>query len=170
MHLPRPATEADLPGIFEIYDHEVRTGIATCDTEPRTPEQRLRWLAAHDPAEHPVLVVEDEATRAVAAWGCLSEWSPRPAYARTCEDTVYVHPDFRGRGLGRLLLAELLRAAKERRRALVIARIVEGNPVSRRLHEAAGFETIGVMPGAAEKFGQVLDVRILGLRLPASSP
>ena len=167
MRALRPATEADLPGIFAIYDDEVLHGIATCDTEPRTPEQRRQWLAAHDPSEHPVLVVEDEATRAIAAWGCLSEWSPRPAYARTCEDTVYVHPDFRGRGLGRLVLGELLRAAEARRRALVIARIVEGNPVSRLLHERAGFETIGVMPGAAEKFGRLLDVRILGLQLGA---
>lgn len=159
----RPATAGDLPAIFAIYDREVLTGTATCDTQPRTEAERLEWLAAHDPVEHPVLVAED--ADGITGWGCLSAWSPRPAYARSVEDTVYVRTDCQGRGLGRRLLARLLDLARERSRALVIARVVEGNPASRHLHEAAGFTTIGVMEGAAEKFGRVLDVRILGLRL-----
>ncbi len=166
MSLLRPAREADLPGIFAIYDHEARHGIATCDTEPRSPEERLIWWRAHDAADYPVLVAEDATTPgAIAAWGALSRWSPRPAYDRTCEDTVYVAGAHQGRGLGRALLEELIRLARARGRALIIARIVEGNPVSRAVHERCGFETLGIMPGAAEKFGRVLDVRILGLRL-----
>lgn len=164
MSVLRLARPGDLAGIFAIYDHEVLHGIATCDTEPRSPDGRLEWLAAHDPVQQPALVVED-AELGIAAWGCLSAWSPRPAYARTCEDTVYVHPRRQGRGLGKLLLDELVRRARDLDRGLVIARIVEGNPVSLHLHERAGFETIGIMPGAAEKLGRLLDVRILGLRI-----
>jgi L-amino acid N-acyltransferase YncA len=163
MRAPRLATEADLPGIFAIYDEEVLHGIATCDTQPRSEAERLDWLRAH-PAGQPALVIDDE-DGGIAAWGCLSAWSPRPAYARTCEDTVYVRADRQGRGLGGTMLRELVGRAKELRRALVIARVVEGNPASRRLHEACGFETIGVMSECAEKLGRLLDVRIMGRRI-----
>lgn len=159
----RAATERDLPGIFSIYDREVLEGVATCDTQPRSVPERLAWFRGHDPRAHPLLVIE-EAGR-VVAWGCLSPWSPRPAYARTCEDTVYVDPRRQGQGLGRLLLHELIARARAASRGLVVARVVEGNPASRRLHESAGFATIGVMPACAEKFGRLLDVRILGLSL-----
>ncbi|HUS23606.1 MAG TPA: GNAT family N-acetyltransferase, partial [Candidatus Binatia bacterium] len=74
---------------------------------------------------------------------------------------VYVHRDFRGRGLARGLMEELMRLAPPRGVQVLMARIVEGNPASRGLHEALGFATIGVMSRVGEKFGRVLDVRLM---------
>jgi phosphinothricin acetyltransferase len=166
MPIVRDATERDLADIFAIYDHEVLHGVATCDTQPRSVPEREAWFATHDPRAYPLIVAEDAGR--IAGWGCLSPWSPRPAYARTCEDTVYVAPDAQGRGIGRALLAELVARARRAERGLVVARVVEGNPASLRLHESAGFETIGVMRRVAEKHGRLLDVRILGLALDAA--
>lgn len=155
----RPATEADLPGIFAIYDEQVLRGTATFDTVPKTAAERLEWFRANPGNRYPVLVAE--AAGGIAGWARLYQWSPRRAYDRTAEDAVYVHPDARGGGLGRCLLRELLSRAPSAGVGVVIARIVEGNPASLRLHEALGFTSIGVMRRVGEKFGRLLDVRLL---------
>lgn len=78
---------------------------------------------------------------------------------------MYVDPNQRGKGVGRALLGELLRVSPERGVRLIIARVVEGNAASRALHEALGFQTIGVMRRCGEKFGRLLDVRLMDRHL-----
>ena len=155
----RPATEGDLPGIFAIYDEEVLRGTATFDTEPKSAAGRLEWLRNDGNGRYPVLVAEVDAE--IAGWARLYAWSPRPAYDRTAENAVYVHARFRGRGVSRALMNELMRQAPARGVQVLIARIVEGNPASLGLHQALGFETIGVMRRVGEKFGRLLDVRLM---------
>ena len=159
----RPATEADLPGIFAIYDREVLHGTATFDTEPKSPAGRLEWFRDTANGRYPILVAEVDG--AIAGWTRLYAWSNRCAYARAAENAVYVHADHRGKGVGRALLAELIRIAPQREVQVLLARIVEGNPASQALHEALGFQTIGVMRRVGEKFGRVLDVRLMDLQL-----
>lgn len=159
----RAATEADLPGIFEIYDEQVLHGTATFDTEPKDAAARLEWFRNDGGGRYPLRVAEIEGR--IAGWARLYAWSPRPAYGRTAEDAVYVHPEFRGRGLGRALLGDLLQLAPQRGVQVLIARVVEGNPASLALHLALGFETIGVMRQVGEKFGRLLDVRLLSRHL-----
>ncbi|HUR40705.1 MAG TPA: GNAT family N-acetyltransferase [Verrucomicrobiae bacterium] len=155
----RAATEADLAGIFAIYDAEVLHGTATFDTEPKTAPQRLEWFRDDGKGRYPILVAEDGG--AIAGWARLYAWSNRCAYAAAAENAVYVHADWRGKGVGGRLLGELLRIAPERGVRVVIARVVEGNASSRALHEAHGFTTIGVMHRIGEKFGRLLDVRMM---------
>lgn len=163
MPILRDATDADLDGIFALYDPEVLHGTATFETEVRTPAGRREWFDAHPRGRYPVLVAEEDG--AVVGWGRLYPWSPRPAYARTAEDAVYVRADRRGNGVGRALLGALVERARAAGIAVLVARIVEGNPASRRLHEAAGFREFGVMRRAGEKHGRVLDVALLDLHL-----
>jgi phosphinothricin acetyltransferase len=159
----RPATEADLPGIFAIYDREVLHGTATFDTEPKTQAERLAWLRDDAGGKYPILVAEIDG--AVAGWARLYAWSNRCAYARAAENAVYVHAGHRGKGVGRALLEELIRLAPQRGVQVLLARIVEGNPGSLALHEALGFRSIGVMQRVGEKFGRVLDVRLMDRQL-----
>ncbi|NJK90102.1 MAG: GNAT family N-acetyltransferase, partial [Myxococcales bacterium] len=67
------------------------------------------------------------------------------------EDSVYIGELWRGRGIGRMILADLLVRAEAAGIRVVVARIVEGNPASIRLHEALGFERIGVMPAMGSR-------------------
>jgi len=164
----RAATEADLPGIFAIYDHEVLHGTATFDTQPKTPAERLEWFRSDGSGRYPILVAESDG--AIAGWTRLYPWSNRCAYDRAAENAVYVHPQQRGKGVGRALLAELLRLAPQRGVSLIIARVVEGNAGSRALHEALGFQTIGVMRRCGEKFGRLLDVRLMDRHLDSRAP
>jgi L-amino acid N-acyltransferase YncA len=159
----RTATEPDLPGIFDIYDEQVLRGLATFETEPKTPAQRLEWLREHSTEPRPAIVAVEGGR--VLGWASLSAWSTRCAYARAAENSVYVHQDHRGRGVGRALMEELLRRARAAGLGVILARVVEGNPASLTLHEKMGFQTVGVMHRVGEKFGRILDVRLMELHL-----
>jgi L-amino acid N-acyltransferase YncA len=159
----RFATEDDLPGIFEIYDEQVLHGTATFETVPKTQSERVEWYRNHPPHRSPLVVATVNGM--VIGWAGLSPWSPRAAYARSAENSVYVHKDWRGRGLGEALMADLMERARAAGVKVLIARLVEGNAASVRLHESLGFTTIGVMRRVGEKFGRILDVRLMQAHL-----
>ncbi|HZP12311.1 MAG TPA: GNAT family N-acetyltransferase [Nevskiaceae bacterium] len=158
----REAKRDDLDGIFAIYDREVLHGTATFDTVVKSTQERLDWFATAG-QRYPVLVAEEK--NRVLGWARAYAWSPRRAYDRTAENAVYVRDDARGRGLGRALMEKLIELAPQHGIHVLVARIVEGNPASVRLHEALGFKTIGVMRQVGEKFGTLLDVRLMDLHL-----
>lgn len=159
----RAAEIGDLPRIFEIYNREVVGGIATFDIEPRVSGVDDGWLTDRAPY-HPVIVAAEDGE--VVGWASIGPWSPRGAYRRTGEVSVYVDERARGRGIGKRLLAELV----DRGRALpeisvLLARIAQPNPASLAAHEAVGFRSFGTQRKAGEKFGRVLDVELLDLHL-----
>ena len=97
----------------------------------------------------------------VLGWGSLSPFRTKAAYRYTTENSVYVREDQRGNGIGRLLLARLVAVASENGFRTVIARIAGDNPVSVRLHERQGFETVGIEREVGHKFGRWLDVVVM---------
>jgi L-amino acid N-acyltransferase YncA len=165
------AAPEHLPGIAAIYDPECLHGFATFMTEPRTPAQWGQWLGEHTDPGHPALVAVEESTSggekslSVIGFASLSAWSPRQAYARTAENSVYVHPAARGRGVGKALMIELMERAKAAGVCVVIARVTEVNPASVKFHESLGFATIGVQRRAGVKLGRMIDVRIMDKHL-----
>jgi phosphinothricin acetyltransferase len=154
----RAATVADATQIAAIWNHEVRCTLATTDTEPRDPARQRAWLDAHGEA-HPVVVIALDDY--VLGYGALSPYKPKPAFARTVEDSVYVVQGRRGAGLGSMLLAELIRRAREQGHHAIMARITAENAASRRLHEGHGFRLLGVERETAFKFGRWHDITIL---------
>jgi phosphinothricin acetyltransferase len=101
----------------------------------------------------------------VVAYGSLSPYQPKPAFARTVEDSVYVRQDRRGAGLGAMVLAELVRRARARGHHSILARITAKNTASLRLHRRHGFRPVGVERESAFKLGRWHDVTILQRRL-----
>jgi phosphinothricin acetyltransferase len=158
----RDARLDDLDGIFAIYDREVLHGTATFDTIVKSRQERLDWFATAG-QRYPILVAEDNGR--VVGWARLYAWSPRRAYDRTAENAVYVRDDQRGKKVGRALMEKLIELAPQRGIHVLVARIVEGNPASVRLHESLGFKTIGAMRRVGEKFGKLLDVRLMDLHI-----
>jgi L-amino acid N-acyltransferase YncA len=158
----REAREGDLERINDIYTQAVLSTTATFDTTAKTLEERKGWFAHHG-AAHPVIVAEENGT--LYGWASLSQWSDRPAYSRTVENSVYIAEECRGRGIGTQLLRELISHARLLGHHAVIARIAQDNPASMRMHEAAGFFLVGTMKEVGVKFGRVLDVNILELLL-----
>ncbi|HEX6235687.1 MAG TPA: GNAT family N-acetyltransferase [Acidimicrobiales bacterium] len=163
----RPARPGDAEATRQIYNVEVTTSTATFDLVPRSLDEQRRWLGARSGA-HAVVVAED-ASGTVVGFGSLSPWRDRPAYATSVEDSVYVHRDHRGRGVGRALLAELVRVATAHGFHAVFARIVGGHESSIALHRALGFQIVGTEHEVGRKFGRWLDVVVMELLLPAGS-
>lgn len=160
MALIRPASIEDLAGIFAIYDEHVLRGISTFETVPKSAGERLEWFDAHRAGMYPLVVAEEGGE--IVGWAGLSAWSPRQAYARTAENSVYVRADRQGRGLGGALLRDLIEHADHDTPVrVIVARIVQPNPASVRLHEAEGFAPIGLMRRCGEKFGRLLDVLLM---------
>lgn len=155
----RLAIEADADAILAIYNPEVQGSTVTFDLVPRDHAGQVEWLAAHDGA-HPATVAVDERGE-VVGFGSLSPWRPRPAYSTSVEDSVYVHQDHRGQGVGKFLVADLLDRATAHGFHAVFARIVGGHKASIALHGALGFEVAGVEREVGRKFGRWLDVVIM---------
>lgn len=135
---------------------------ATTDTEPRDRAAQREWLSRHG-ERYPVVVAV--AGHDVVAYGALSRYQPKPAFARTVEDSVYVRHDRRGAGLGAMVLAELVRRAQARGHHSILARITAKNTASLRLHARHGFRTVGVERESAFKLGRWHDVTIMQRRL-----
>ena len=160
----RDATIDDLPRIFAIYNREVEHGIATFDVEPRRAGADDGWLTERA-AYHPVLVADD-AAGAVVGWASTGPWSPRGAYRRTGEVSVYVDPPARGDGIGSVLLTALVeRARRSPEISVLLARVALPNPPSIRIHEANGFSSFGTQRRCGEKLGRVIDVELMDLHL-----
>lgn len=158
--LVRDATDADLPAVGAVYDHEARHGIATFDAVGRSPEFWTAKLAEPDP----FLVAE--VSGAVAGFAYASTYRPRPAYDRTREVSVYLGVDARGQGVGRALYAELLARLRASGTHTALAVIALPNDASVRLHESFGFTHTGTLREVGWKFGAWIDTafyqRVLG--------
>jgi len=152
----RLAERRDAEATRAIYNAEVTESTATFDLVPRTLDEQVDWIAGHSGA-HPAIVATDEAGE-VVGFGSLTPFRDRPAYATTVEDSVYVGRERRGQGIGRLVLDELLRLAREHGFHSVMARIVGNHEASIALHRACGFELVGTEREVGRKFGRWLDV------------
>jgi phosphinothricin acetyltransferase len=159
----RPATEADVPAILDIYNYEILHGTATFDVEPKSLEDRLEWFRKMQPP-HCVIVAEEDGV--VVGWGCLRPFHERAAYRFTVENSVYIHQDHRGRRIGTLILPHLIELAREGGFHSIIAGMSEGNAASMRLHERFGFQLIGTEKEVGYKFERWLDVTWMQKMLP----
>ena len=151
----RLASESDLAAINDIYNHYVFHSTCTYQTEPGTAEERAQWFAAHGP-RHPVTVAELDGR--VVGWGSLSKFHPRSAYGNTVEDSVYLHHEWHGRGIGSALLADLIARAQRIGHHTIIGSISADQPASIALHAKFGFVETARLREVGFKFGRWLDV------------
>ena len=162
----RPVHIDDAPALQAIYNHAVHHTTATMDTEDRPLDEQLAWIAAHDGAPYPGIVAvlgddDNEAGETVVGYASLSPFHPRAGYRATVENSLYVHPDWQGRGVGRTLLVALLAEARERGFQSIVALISADNAPSLHLHRALGFADAGLLRAVGFKHGQWIDVAYL---------
>jgi L-amino acid N-acyltransferase len=151
----RAAERRDAEGIRTIYNHYVTESTTLFDMVARTLDEQVQWIDEHS-GGHPAVVAELDGR--IVGFGSVSAFRSRPAYSTTVEDSVYLLPEHQGRGVGRLLLDEVLRLASAHGFHSVIARITGDNQASIALHAACGFEIVGTEKELGRKFGQWLDV------------
>ena len=161
----RAATLADADAVAAIYAPEVLTGVASFETAAPTIAEMAARMARVLDSRWPWLVAEDAGV--VVGYAYAAQYRDRPAYARTCENSIYVAQAAHRRGVGAALLAALLEAARAAGFREMIAVIGDGsgNIASRRLHAACGFRDAGMLTGVGFKFGRWLDVAYMQRRL-----
>ena len=151
----RPATDADLPVINDIYNFYVVHSTCTYQEQIEPIENRRAWFETHG-TEHPIIVAELDGH--VVGWGALSRYHPRSAYRSTVENSVYIRDGFHRRGIGALLLQELIDRAVAIGHHTIIAIISAEQSASIALHERFGFVEAGRLRELGWKFERWLDV------------
>jgi L-amino acid N-acyltransferase YncA len=161
----RAARETDLPAITEIYADAVRHGTASYELEPPSLEEMLKRFHILAQGGFPYFVAELD--RAIAGYAYAGPFRPRPAYRFVVENSVYVAPSAKGRGIGRALMQHLIDEAARLGFRQVIAVIGDGRPDSPsvRLHEALGFRHSGRLEGSGFKHGRWLDTVFMQLSM-----
>jgi phosphinothricin acetyltransferase len=158
----RLASLGDAEQIRQIYNHEVSNTVATFDLVPRSLEDQQRWITDRNGAFAAVVAVDAADQRGdVVGFGSLSPYKERAAYRTSVEDSVYVRRDRGGQGIGKLILAELLRIGAASGFHAVFARISASSEASIALHRSCGFELVGIEREVGRKFNRWLDVALM---------
>lgn len=160
----RPSLEADMSAIQAIYQHAVLHGTGTFETDVPDLAEMSRRRAEVLGRGLPWLVVQrgDQ----VLGYAYANYFRPRMAYRFCLEDSIYLHPESQGLGLGKLLLAELIARCEALGARQMLAVIGDAaNQGSIGVHRALGFQDTGVLKSAGWKFGRWLDVVLMQRQL-----
>jgi len=165
----RPAKAFDLEQITAIYTDAVLNGTASYELEPPSRDEMARRLQALAEAGFPYLVAEQSGR--LIGYAYAGPFRPRPAYRFIVENSVYVAPGAKGRGVGALLLKRLIGEVTELGFRQMIAVIGDGSADSPsvRLHERAGFRHCGRLEGSGYKHGRWLDTVFMQLSMNGGS-
>jgi phosphinothricin acetyltransferase len=159
----RPAVFSDLDTILEIVNHQILHSTSNYDYEPHDFETQKLWFEEKQAKNSPVIVAEFEnGPIGYATYGTFRE---KIGYQYTVEHSVYVAQEFIGKGVGKLLLAELIRLAKEQGFHVMIGAIDADNSGSIAFHEKFGFKVVGTIREVGYKFDHWLDLVFMQLIL-----
>jgi phosphinothricin acetyltransferase len=150
----RPYHTDDTHVILDIINYNILHSTALYDYKPRTLENQIVIFEEKRQKGFPIIVavIDDE----VVGFGYYSEFRFREAYKFTVEHSVYAHPNHHGKGIGKLILAELIELAKEQKLHTMIGVIDSENTSSIEFHKKFGFENAGFIKESGYKFDRWL--------------
>ncbi|WCA41779.1 GNAT family N-acetyltransferase [Actinomyces oris] len=157
----RPATMSDSPTIRQIRNAAVRESLAIWTSIEQDHAEAEAWLAPMVQRGTALVAHVSGEPQDVVGFAVAGPWHSYEGYARTVEDSIYLCPAAQGKGLGARLLAALIEASRRAGDRTMIALIEAGHATSVRLHERYGFTTVGTVPQAGEKHGQILDLTLM---------
>ena len=181
----RLATATDAEAICRIYNHGIEDRVATLETELRTPDERRQWLASRSP-RHPVIVAEIAEPEGLSAemepgraslsppsvqagltvpapiaWASLNVFNAREAYRFVADISVYVERGWRGKGVGRVLLAKLTDLGRQHGFHKLVLSAFPSNAGGMALYTKSGFRTVGVYREQGQLDGKWVDTIIM---------
>ena len=146
----RPYQVEDTQAILEIINYNILNSTSLYDYEPRTLENQIAIFDEKLSKGFPILVATENKT--VVGFGYYSEFRFREAYKFTVEHSVYAHPNHIGKGIGKLILENLIRLAKAQKFHTMIGVIDAENQSSIDFHKKFGFEIAGTIKDSGYKF------------------
>ncbi|MET0989643.1 MAG: N-acetyltransferase family protein [Glaciihabitans sp.] len=157
----RPAVPEDLPHIREIYNHYVMNSTVTFDEKPMTLTELRRKFAKVTKLNMPFIVAESP-RGLILGYAYVYPWKEKAAYRFTVENSIYLGPASTGKGLGKVLLKELMDRSKAAGIKEIIAVIADkGADASIQIHKNFGFKEVGHMGRVGFKFGRWLGTVML---------
>lgn len=153
----RLMVNGDWPQVRQIYLEGIATGNATFETQ--APEW-MDWRQNHD--MRCTIVADLESI--IVGWASLSPVSERCVYTGVGESSVYVHPKFKGRGIGRQLLSSLIDYSEEQGYWTIQAGIFPENRSSIALHKKLEFREVGFRERLGKMDNRWRDVLLLERR------
>ncbi|WP_117194956.1 GNAT family N-acetyltransferase [Rhizobium terrae] len=160
----RDATPADLPDITEIYRDSVLNGTASYEIIPPDQTEMMSRFEAIRGKGYPYIIAE-AGDGVLLGYAYASAFRTRPAYRWLVEDSIYLSPEARGRGVGKALLKELLARCEALGFRQMIAVIGGASPASVALHRGLGFELTGTLKGTGFKHGKWQDTVLMQIVL-----
>jgi L-amino acid N-acyltransferase YncA len=152
------ASVDDAAAIAEIYNQGIADRVATYETEPRSAGDQQAWLRSIA-GRYPAVVAQIDGQ--IVGWAGAGPYRTRECYRGIGEFSMYVHRDWRRRGVGDLLLAGLISEAERLGLWKLLSRIFPFNEASRALCRKHGFREVGVYEKHARLDGRWLDVVIV---------
>jgi L-amino acid N-acyltransferase YncA len=150
-----PVTHTDLEAILAIYNHYIQNSTATFHSEKLTKKDLEEFLFVSHPKYPSFLIRENDE---VIGYCFLTQYKKRQAYDRSAELSIYLKPEFTGKGIGHVALNFLETTAKNVGIHVLVGTICGENQASIRLMEKSGFSRSAHMKNIGEKFGKILDV------------
>ena len=150
----RPYQIEDTQTILEIINYNILNSTALYDYEPRSLDNQIAIFEDKLKKGFPIIVaIENEI---VVGFGYYSEFRFREAYKFTVEHSVYAHPNHIGKGIGKLILENLIDLAKAQNLHTMIGVIDAENQSSIDFHKKFGFEIAGTIKESGFKFDRWL--------------
>ncbi len=148
-------TDEDINEICNIYNHYIQNSTATFHTEHVNPEQIKKIIPfQHQKYKCFTIKYMDD----ICGYIYLGCYKPRQAYDRTAEVTIYLKPEFAGKGIGKFSLLEMEKLAPDLGISVILGIITGENTSSIKLFESCGFEKCAHFKQVGEKFNRILDV------------
>jgi phosphinothricin acetyltransferase len=159
----RPARVKDIPAITQIYRDVILNTTAVYAYEPYTLENRQTWYEDRVKQGFPVFVAEQD--NQVIGFSTYGSFRSSPAYLYSVENTIHVHPEFRGQGIGQSLMPPIIEAARTQGMHTMVAGIDASNNGSIKFHQKFGFVQVAVFKQVGFKFNRWLDLIFMQLML-----
>lgn len=148
----------DAASVCAIYNQGIDDRLATLETRNRTPAEQADWLSRRGP-RHPVFVAEHDTV--VVGWASLNSFNPRTVYDYVTDFSLYVERAYRGRGVGRLLLEQLIECARELGYHKMVLAMFPFNESGKTLYGEFGFREVGIYEEQGFLDGRWVDVLIM---------
>ncbi|MEL7655180.1 MAG: arsinothricin resistance N-acetyltransferase ArsN1 family A [Bacillota bacterium] len=155
----REAMTRDIPWITEIYNQGIEDRVATFETDLRTVAVMEDWLS--DRGERFKVVIIEEEEGIPRGWASINAFQSRCCYGGVGDLSIYIHRDFRGKGLGKVLLMNLIETAKEQGFHKLVLSMFDFNEAAKKLYLAQGFRMVGTYKNQGMLDGNYVDVTIM---------
>jgi L-amino acid N-acyltransferase YncA len=152
-----PVTEKNLAAIIEIYNHYILNSTATFHSEILSKKDLEEFLYVSHP-KYPSFLIKDN--NEIIGYCFITQYKKRQAYNRSAELSIYLKPEFTGKGIGPVALNHLEAVAKKAGIHMLVGTLCEENHASIRLMEKSGYSKCAHLKNIGEKFGKILDVVI----------